>query len=387
MAKHHVAPTPHNFTVWFTHVSGENAELSRTVDILVTNGQEFTAQQNELLYQRFFSSGPEVADLIEAGSRLDGMIAEVMSQLGVAGQDASRYGDTLANFNAALPRGAAKDMQLAVETMLRETNRMAERNKALETQLASSSAEIDHLRQDLDGLRRVALINSLTGIANRKCFDQSLREAAAAALEAGTSLALIMIDIDHFKALQRQFRPPARRRGVASGRADLARRDARGGDVVARYGGEEFAVILLDVERQGRRHRSPNSSARVSRASASCADGTGEKPRRRSRCRSASPLYVPGEPLSGSSRAPTRRSTSPSAPAETGSPAGKRDLRPQAGRGRLRPRPASRESERPAQPQMLAAVDRFQGHLAHVVPCRIPSGTSTPAGPRAQTLR
>jgi diguanylate cyclase len=250
MAKHHVPPTPHNFTVWFTHISGENAELSRTLDILCSNGQEFTAQQNELLYQRFFSEGPEVNDLIEAGSRLDGVIAEVMSRLGVAGQDASRYGDTLATFNASLPQGAAKDMQLAVETMLRETNRMAERNKALETQLASSSAEIHHLRQDLDGLRRVALVDSLTGIANRKCFDLRLRESAAAALEHGTSLALIMIDIDHFKAFNDNYGHQLGD-GVLRLVARTLREGTKGRDVVARYGGEEFAVILLESNIKG----------------------------------------------------------------------------------------------------------------------------------------
>src|SRR5688500_19316951 len=104
MAKHRVPPTPHNFTVWFTHISGENAELSRTIDILISNGQEFTEQQNEVIYNQFFSSGPEVRDLIEAGSRLDGMIADVLSQLGVAGEDAKRYGDTLAKFKDGLSR-------------------------------------------------------------------------------------------------------------------------------------------------------------------------------------------------------------------------------------------------------------------------------------------
>ena len=112
MANHRVPPNPHNFTVWFTHVAGENPELSRTIEILISNGQEFTDQQNELIYGQFFSEGPEVKDLIEAGSRLDGMIADVLSKLGVAGQDAQRYGDTLARFNDGLSQRAIKDMQV-----------------------------------------------------------------------------------------------------------------------------------------------------------------------------------------------------------------------------------------------------------------------------------
>jgi diguanylate cyclase len=250
MAKHHVAPTPHNFTVWFTHVAGENAELSRTIEILISNGQEFTEQQNEVIYNQFFSSGPEVRDLIEAGSRLDGMIADVLSKLGVAGDDAKRYGDTLANFNDRLSQRAIKDMQIAVETMLRETNRMAERNKALETQLESSSAEINNLRQDLDDLRRVSLVDALTGIANRKAFDQRLREAVAEALEHGTSLALIMIDIDHFKKFNDTYGHQIGD-GVLRLVARTLREGTKGRDLVARYGGEEFAVILVGSNLHG----------------------------------------------------------------------------------------------------------------------------------------
>jgi diguanylate cyclase len=250
MAKHHVAPTPHNFTVWFTHVSGENAELSRTIEILISNGQEFTEQQNELLYNQFFSEGPEVRDLIEAGSRLDGMIADVLSRLGIAGEDAQRYGDTLVKFNDGLSQRAIKDMQIAVETVLRETNRMAARNKALETQLESSSAEINNLRQDLDDLRRVSLVDALTGIANRKAFDQRLREAAAAALEHGTSLALIMIDIDHFKRFNDSYGHQIGD-GVLRLVARTLREGTKGRDLVARYGGEEFAVILVGSNLHG----------------------------------------------------------------------------------------------------------------------------------------
>jgi diguanylate cyclase len=250
MAKHRVPPNPHNFTVWFTHVAGENPELSRTIEILISNGQEFTDQQNDLIYGQFFSEGPEVKDLIEAGSRLDGMIADVLSKLGVAGQDAQRYGDTLAKFNDGLSQRAIKDMQVAVETVLRETNRMAERNKALETQLASSSAEINNLRQDLDDLRRVSLVDALTGIANRKCFDQRLREAAGEALEHGTSLALIMIDIDHFKKFNDSYGHQIGD-GVLRLVARTLREGTKGRDLVARYGGEEFAVILVGSNLNG----------------------------------------------------------------------------------------------------------------------------------------
>jgi diguanylate cyclase len=295
MAKHHVPPTPHNFTVWFTHVAGENPDLSRTIEILISNGQEFTEQQNETIYGQFFSTGPEVRDLIEAGSRLDGMVADVLTKLGVAGQDAERYGDTLARFNDGLSQRAIKDMQVAVETVLRETNRMAERNKALEHQLASSSEEISHLRQDLDDLRRVSLVDALTGIANRKCFDQRLRESAAAAMESGTALALIMIDIDHFKQFNDTYGHQIGD-GVLRLVARTLREGTKGRDLVARYGGEEFAVILVGSNLNGatavaEQLRKSVGSKRITKK------GTGGGSLGSITLSLGVAAYVPGEPL------------------------------------------------------------------------------------------
>lgn len=84
----------------------------------------------------------------------------------------------------------------------------------------------------------------MTGLGNRRRFDESLRREWMRARRTGQGLALLMIDIDHFKLLNDAFGHPvgdARLRDVAEALAACA---TRGSDVVARYGGEEFAAIL-----------------------------------------------------------------------------------------------------------------------------------------------
>ena len=294
MARHKVPPTPYNFTVWFTHIAGENPELSRTIEILISNGQEFTEQQNNRLHQQFFGTPTEVRDLIEAGTRLDGMIAQVLSHLGVAGADAARYGDTLSRFDEGLSQSEIKDMQTAVETMLRETRRMVDRNQALETQLETSSAEINHLRQDLDDLRRVSLVDALTGVANRKCFDQRLRETAAEALEHGTPFTLVMIDIDYFKVFN-DTHGHQLGDGVLRLVARTLRDGVKGRDLVARYGGEEFAVILLDSALRGALAVAEQLRASVARKRIT-RKGSGESLGSITLSLGVA-AYVPGEPL------------------------------------------------------------------------------------------
>jgi diguanylate cyclase (GGDEF)-like protein len=95
-----------------------------------------------------------------------------------------------------------------------------------------------------DRLAELSHVDALTGVANRRLFDEVLRREAARARRQGGALALMMIDIDHFKQLNDQYGHPvgdARLREVA---AVLAAHARRGTDLVARYGGEEFAVIM-----------------------------------------------------------------------------------------------------------------------------------------------
>ena len=109
----------------------------------------------------------------------------------------------------------------------------------------------DRLQRDRSALRAIAWTDALTGVANRRFFDQALTGAWRRGLVAGQPLSVLMIDIDHFKLLNDRYGHPAgdaRLREVA-----LALRHAlvRPGDVLARYGGEEFIALLQDVDAAG----------------------------------------------------------------------------------------------------------------------------------------
>ena len=92
-------------------------------------------------------------------------------------------------------------------------------------------------------LRRTADTDGLTGIANRRIFDETIIREIARAVRSGEELSLVMRDIDHFKRLNdtygHQVGDDVLRR-VAQAIADATRTY----DVAARYGGEEFAIVL-----------------------------------------------------------------------------------------------------------------------------------------------
>jgi diguanylate cyclase (GGDEF)-like protein len=100
-----------------------------------------------------------------------------------------------------------------------------------------------------DELRHAATTDALTGLANRRSFDEYLAREWRRAGRAGDPVSLLMIDVDHFKLFNDHYGHP---RGdvclhqVADALAGACHRPA---DLVARYGGEEFAILLPQTPR------------------------------------------------------------------------------------------------------------------------------------------
>lgn len=101
-----------------------------------------------------------------------------------------------------------------------------------------------HGMSERDRLAQLSQIDALTGLPNRRQFDEALRRELVRAGRGGQGLALLMIDIDHFKLLNDTLGHQTgdeRLRDVAEALQACA---TRATDVVARYGGEEFSAIL-----------------------------------------------------------------------------------------------------------------------------------------------
>jgi two-component system, cell cycle response regulator len=95
----------------------------------------------------------------------------------------------------------------------------------------------------LEHLQQSALTDGLTGVANRRAFDTALAREVSLAARADTALAVMIIDLDHFKSLNDTFGHQAGDDVLRAVGAAL-RSCVRQGDVVARYGGEEFGFVL-----------------------------------------------------------------------------------------------------------------------------------------------
>ncbi|MGJ4995393.1 diguanylate cyclase [Bradyrhizobium sp. HKCCYLS3077] len=100
-------------------------------------------------------------------------------------------------------------------------------------------------------LETLAIEDGLTGLANRRRFDERLLEEWGRAYRDKTTLGLLMIDIDHFKAFNDTYGHPAGDECLHTVAGILADEAQRSSDLVARYGGEEFAILLPNTDSTG----------------------------------------------------------------------------------------------------------------------------------------
>ncbi|HVU06042.1 MAG TPA: diguanylate cyclase [Polyangiaceae bacterium] len=134
------------------------------------------------------------------------------------------------------------ELNVNYEQILRRMEQLLSEKEQLTIQLQRANAE----------LANVAATDPLTGLPNRRSFEEAVKRDFARALRNGTAVALVMVDVDHFKKVNDTF-------GHATGDqvlravADVLRSALRTGDIPARFGGEEFVAILPGSDADGGR--------------------------------------------------------------------------------------------------------------------------------------
>lgn len=107
------------------------------------------------------------------------------------------------------------------------------------------------VRRSLELLESMARLDGLTGISNRRELDRMLELEWRRGLRSGESLAVILIDIDEFKALNDNFGHTRGDQCLKTVAQVLEANVGRTSDLAARYGGEEFALLLPGIDRDG----------------------------------------------------------------------------------------------------------------------------------------
>jgi diguanylate cyclase (GGDEF)-like protein len=107
------------------------------------------------------------------------------------------------------------------------------------------------LKRQADLLRSLSFLDGLTGIANRRRFDDTMAREWRRCARSHQPLSLVILDVDHFKSYNDHYGHQAGDECLRLVAAVLADRVKRTGDLVARYGGEEFVCLLPETDNDG----------------------------------------------------------------------------------------------------------------------------------------
>jgi diguanylate cyclase len=244
MRLHGVSATSANYEVWLTYRLGRNQPLRDAIDARIAVGTPFTATDNTQLHEQFFSGLGASAQIMLAGEKIARDLANVVSFLKDAEDKSGDYGRKLESAATDLNRGLEGDqIRQVVSSLAAATLDMANHNKTLNEQLQNSTKEMHSLRANLETVRMESLTDGLTGLANRRMFDETLRMRIDEAKAQHTELSLLLCDVDHFKRFNDTWGHHTGDQ-VLRFLASALQAHARPDFLVARYGGEEFAVIM-----------------------------------------------------------------------------------------------------------------------------------------------
>jgi diguanylate cyclase len=246
---HGLWPSPDNYALVHAFVVDEGSPAAKAVRRATADGIRLTQKEADRIKKevglpvgKALRRGVDPALFAAATQEVERFAAIVEAQRA----DAQSYGADLAAGADQLEAG--ENGEGGVAALVAITRAMAQRTKAVEQQLTAARDETRQLRVKLAEAGEEARSDPLTGLPNRRAFEERLAE-----LEQGdTELSLGICDIDHFKRVNDSYGHAVGDRVIKAVAHTL--RDNCAGHMVARIGGEEFVVLFpgLGPEAAGR---------------------------------------------------------------------------------------------------------------------------------------
>ncbi|MCP4116655.1 MAG: GGDEF domain-containing protein [Desulfobacteraceae bacterium] len=246
ISKYNLPADPTCYSVWYEYISGNNQPLKKAIDHTIESQKPITVSTVNRFYQTY------IADKNRA------MTEKLLKEVKEILTDISRYvlatkgeltghGDRLENLAKELDQ--AEDLETisaAVDHMIQEAKSLVQSGKHLQGRMTTSSEELASLRRQLEQSRQEAKTDALTGLLNRRGFEERLHTAMAASQSTSAPFSIIMIDLDHFKRVNDTYGHLVGD-SILKAFAAMLKQQVKGKDTPARFGGEEFIIMLPDT--------------------------------------------------------------------------------------------------------------------------------------------
>ncbi|WP_234402721.1 GGDEF domain-containing protein [Pseudoalteromonas piratica] len=296
MVKYNIAVTPANYALWYSYVSGNHPNLNQKLDsALRTYGTCPPALSRDLFEEFLSDKDLELFDSV--ATEISTVIASVEKGVGQTLNSAIDFSEVLNTCNQELDgfssnENTEKDILEVVNKLSEESKSMQQTAERFQQQLRAAHKEISSLRSELKESKKAASKDGLTGLNNRKSFDEDL-ELLCNSHHSILKLYLTFVDIDHFKKFNDDF---GHQKGdlVLKVVADRLTKHADQLNAAYRYGGEEFCIlsqfkdkreaisylekIRIDIEKLALKDNKTGKALRSISASFGLAEYEGEAP-------------------------------------------------------------------------------------------------------------
>lgn len=192
------------------------------------------------------------------------LINEVLGHLESWSSESEQYHQILIDNIACLKACETHDevMQCLNQNILPPIEKISLNTQSLQQRINDSTEIIKKLKNELEHVTTLAKTDSLTGIPNRRGFNELAEEHIKTAQSEGATLCMVLLDLDHFKKINDTY-------GHLVGDSVLRyiartlHAETKGHDAIARLGGEEFVILLSDISYQNALSVSENIRKRI----------------------------------------------------------------------------------------------------------------------------
>ena len=240
LSSHLIAPTPVNYSVIYLYISNENEMLSAAIDKKLQQGELITADFMADLFKRYVSFTQQIENTVLAP--FEETLTKTLEQITKQVSNEDKAATNLQKLDKILAQSKNNaSMDNIVSYLFNTINSTKIQHEALSKKLTTTQQEINQLKDKLASSRQEALVDSLTGLLNRRGCDEKLQLLDHA--DTHTSLA---IDIDHFKKVNDTFGHFIGDK-VIQRIAKTIQSHIGEEDIAVRFGGEEFVVVMANT--------------------------------------------------------------------------------------------------------------------------------------------
>jgi diguanylate cyclase len=251
MTKQRAALHPISYAVWYEFVSGRNLPLIKAVQERTRGGALLDEDDTASLYRQHVAEPVlDREDARRVSEGLSRVLDNMASTAAEAGDRTARFDQSLLEWSRQLLDESALNAQAReqLQTLLGDTREMRQAMTALQQRLDASQSEIAALREEVSQARSEALVDALTGLANRRAFERRLASCLAEPLaQPEQGPCLVLGDIDFFKRVNDSYGHSFGDQ-VLRAVAQSIKRLAGEPRLAARVGGEEFALLLPSAD-------------------------------------------------------------------------------------------------------------------------------------------